>query len=115
MIEIWHAIFSVTSQTIYLVAGLTAVCAYLFLLMTDSRPLTLMFTPVAAFGSLVGIYLSREFGLYYSADKDSNIVLSSLLGLCVSLTVVVLTAKLGHLAVRALRNRQANKLRNRRN
>lgn len=114
MLEIWHAIFSVSWQTLYLVIGLTGICAYFFLLMTESRPLTLLFTPMAAVGALVGIFLSREFGLYYSADQDSNILLSGLIGLCISLTVVLITAKLGHITVNAIRRGQADRLRNRR-
>lgn len=111
MIEIFDAIFSVRADTTYLVAGLTIASALMFLYMTDSRSLTLLFTPIAALGAFLGIYVSRELGLYYSADDDSNIIVSGLLGLFLSLTVVILTARLCFMIVNAIRRRQTARLR----
>ncbi|MCH9765807.1 MAG: hypothetical protein K0U34_07435 [Alphaproteobacteria bacterium] len=110
MFETIIAIFGVSSGTTYLIAGLTAACSVFFLHMTNSRALTLLFTPVAAIGALTGVYVSRELGLYYSTDKDSNILLSGILGLAVSLVIVILTARLGYMITNAIRSWQAAKL-----
>jgi len=114
MLEIFDAILSVRTDTIYLVASLTAACSLMFLQMTNSRMLTALFTPVAALGALIGIYISRELGLYYSSDNDSNIIMSGLLGLFVSLAIVVLIARLSYMVLNFLRGQQAKRLRNER-
>lgn len=115
MTEIFDAIFSVRADTTYLVAGLTIASALMFLHMTNSRALTLLFVPFAAVGAFLGIFVSRELGLYYSADDDSNIIMSGLLGLIVSLAIVILTARLFYIIVNFIRRRQTQRLRDERN
>lgn len=115
MFETLEAIFSVRTDTTYLVAALTAGCALMFFHMTESRVLTVLFTPFAALGALIGVFISRELGFYYSADSDSNIILSGLLGLFVSLVIIVVVARLSYLFVNFVRQKQANRLRQVRN
>ena len=110
MLETLGAIFSVSASVTYLVAGLTMACALLFFQMTQSRTLTLFFVPVAAVGALVGIYVSRELGFYYSTEENSNILLSSLLGLMVSLVIVIVIARIAYAISNAFRRNQRNKL-----
>jgi len=111
MLETLNIILSVRADTTYLVAALTFASALVFFQMTGSRTLTLLFTPLAAIGALVGIYVSREMGYYYSSDEDSNIIMSGLLGLLVSLIIVILTARLTYLLLGMLRRWQASRLR----
>ncbi len=114
MLEIFDAILSVRTDTTYLVAGLTIACSLIFLQLTESRILTLLFTPLAAMGALIGIYLSRELGLYYSTNKDANIIMSGLFGLFLSLLIVVIIARLSFLFFNFLRRKQAKRLRHNR-
>ncbi len=111
MLETLDAILSVRSDTTYLVAGLTAASAIVFLSMTGSRLLTFIFTPLAALGALIGIYVSQELGLYYSTDEYSNTIISGLLGLILSLAIVILTAKLTYIVLGRIRRHQATRLR----
>ena len=110
MFEILNSIFSVSDFTIHLIVGLTIACSWLFLYMTKSWVLTLLFTPIAALGALSGIYVSRELGLYYSTDSSSNLMMSGILGLIISLAIVIVTARIGYFLIHTLRNWQRTKL-----
>lgn len=111
MSEIIISILNVGQDATYFVASLTIMCALLFMTMTDSKALTVLFTPLAAIGAMTGIYLSRELGLYYSTDEESNVVLSGTLGLMLSLVIIVVTARIGYAITNMVRRRQTDHLR----
>lgn len=93
MADTIYSILSVDEFTIWLVAAISAACAMLLYLMTESRLLTIVFTPMSCFAALTGIWLSNELGLYYSGDRDSNIALGALIGLIFSAVVIVLAVR----------------------
>lgn len=110
MLETLNQIVSIRLETGVLVAGLTLACAFMLFHVTESKVLALIFAPVAGFCALVGIYFSRELGLYYSSDQQSNIILSSLIGVIISLVVVLVAARMVSSMMNALRKRQSEQL-----
>ena len=114
MLETLNIILSVPTGTTYLVAALTLASALMFFQMTGSRTLTLLFTPLGAVGALVGIYVTNELGVYFSPDEDSNVIMSGLLGLLISLIIVILFARVTYILLGVVRRFQSTRLRKQR-
>lgn len=111
MIEIMSQILAVGHEAPYLISALAIACGLVFYNMTESRRLTLLFMPIAAFGAMLGIFVSREADVYFSTDQSSNIVAGGVLGVFVGVVFVVIAARIGHLLTNVIRARQAKKLR----
>jgi hypothetical protein len=89
-----YAILAVDDTTSILVAGITVACALILFQMTESLFMSLIFAPMAAFAALLGIWLSNQFGIYYSGDQDSNTVLGALVGLAFSAIFIVAATRI---------------------
>ena len=80
----------------YIVIGFLAVLAGVMIkAMTDSLALTLMFTPMIAFGALAGVYACREAGLVFTTDHESNIILTAGVGMVVAVALMLLLVRFG--------------------
>lgn len=110
MSEILFAIISVNDETTFIVAGLSIVCAFLMHQMTDSRVLTLIFAPIAAFGALLGIFICHELNLVFSTYELANIILMSLFGMIFGLLFQIVSYRLFCLFLGAIRGNRADKL-----
>ena len=94
MYETLNHIFSVDAFTFYVVGGLTVWAAVLVRLMTDSTALAFLFMPFINFGALAGIFVCRELSVVFSQEKDSNLIVSALVGMIVALLIMLLATRL---------------------
>jgi hypothetical protein len=82
----------------YIVVGFLAVLAGVMVkAMTDSWPLTILFTPVIWFCALAGIYACRVAGLIFTPDRESNLILSAGAGMVVAVALMLLLVRIGFL------------------
>ncbi len=82
----------------YLVVGFLAVLAGVMVkAMTDSWPMTVMFTPVIWFFALAGIFACREAGLVFTTEHESNIILTAGVGMVVGVCLTLLLVRIGFL------------------
>lgn len=99
MIEILLNIFTADLFSYIIVGLLTFWAGGLIKAMTGSSALSWSFMPVIAFGALAAIDFFQFEGIALVADKDSNVIIVSCIGMLAGLIVMLLVTKLVYMAL----------------
>lgn len=94
MFETLNMIVSVDVFTISVVGVLTAWASIMIRHMTGSTALSLAFCPAIYIGALVGINQCREFGLVFSTNNDSNIIMSACFGMIAAMLFMLVVTRM---------------------
>jgi lysylphosphatidylglycerol synthetase-like protein (DUF2156 family) len=77
----------------WIVAALTAA-------MLPSKALAIVFAPGLFWGGLAGIYLANQIGFFVSTERSAQIVVTSTLGICGALLIMIAVTRLVEAAMR---------------
>ena len=89
MIDTLNAIINVNFVTAMLVTAMAVGSGVIFREVTNSNWMTVFLVPMLAFGALVSIYVLNQTGIFFTAQKDSNTVVTSSVGMIVALIAVL--------------------------
>jgi hypothetical protein len=95
--DILSDILAADTFTWVVVSFLAVLAGVMIKAMTDSLALTLLFTPMFAFGALAGIYACREVGLVFTTEHESNVILTAGVGMVAAVALMLLLVRLGFL------------------
>lgn len=94
MIDTLNAIINVNVMTAMLVTAMAVGSGVIFREVTESNWMTIFLVPALAFGALVSIYVMNQTGIFFTAQKDSNTVVTSGVGMIFALVAVLGTIRL---------------------
>ncbi len=89
MHDILWKIMQVDQYTITVVLCLVAIVFCLIRVMLDSFTLAVIFTPILLFGGLAANYLFRVFYVSSIADKDTEVVIASAVGILAAMVLML--------------------------
>lgn len=89
-------IWSIDNLTMFMVAVLATWGGYIVHQMISSHIMTLLFVPGFVVGAVLSNYIFGRFGLYVLADKDSNALVVTAIGMMAALLVMILGIWLTH-------------------
>jgi len=90
MHDILWKITQVDQYTITVVLSLVAIVFCLIRVMLDSFTLAVIFTPILLFGGLAANYLFRVFYVSSIADKDTEVVIASAVGILAAMVLMLI-------------------------
>jgi hypothetical protein len=84
----------------WIVAALTALAFTVMRAMLPSKALAIVFAPGLFWGGLAGIYLANQIGFFVSTERSAQIVVTSTLGICGALLIMIAVTRLVEAAMR---------------
>lgn len=89
MTDILIYLLSIDNMTIFLVAVLATWGGYIVHQMVSSTIMTLLFVPGFVSGALISNYVFGKFGIILLADRDSNSLVITAIGMVSALFIIV--------------------------
>ena len=90
LLEAFWTIVTVDQYTMAIVCTLVAAIVWLMKLILDSTALAILFAPVLLFSGLLANFIFKATGFAQTADKDTNVVIASSVGVFLALVVLLL-------------------------
>lgn len=100
VLDTLYAILNADMFTYAVVTVLTTWAGTLFRHMSGSTALTTLFLPSVWLGAMAGIFYCREFGVIFTSDKDSNVVVASGVGMILGLVGMLVVTRLVYVLTR---------------
>lgn len=91
--QIFYTIMSVDTSTLSSAVAMALLAGIIVKWATHSNVLTLTYTPVLYFGALVGIHVSRDFGIVLVASRNANTIAAAAGGMMVALLLMLLISR----------------------
>lgn len=89
-------IWSIDNLTMFMVAVLATWGGYIVHQMISSHIMTMLFVPGFVVGAVVSNYIFGKLGLFVLADKDSNALVVTAIGMMTALVVMIVGIWLTH-------------------
>ncbi len=105
MMQFLNQTFEVDAYTIVVVALLAGWSGILTMQVLSRAGLAMVFVPGFIFGALVANYLFKQYAIYPTADKETNVVIACTLGIIVALLALLAVTRLSAIASEARASR----------
>ena len=93
LLEALQKLGDVNTFTVVVVIGLVAIANWFIKLLTDSTGFAILFTPAMIVGALAANYLFVEYYITPTADKNSNVVIASSMGVLAAMLFMLLATR----------------------
>ena len=94
MLELLTRAIDVDTFTLLSVAALSGWAGFLIMFVQPKRLLALAFLPGFAAGAVAVNYIFLEYGVFLTAEKETNVVLASTIGVTAALIVMLAALRL---------------------